>query len=79
MKKILLIATGGTIASKHTEQGLAPQISAEEILSYIPAAEAFCQIDTEAPLIWIVRTLKAVTGSVFQGLLRKNMSIMMVL
>lgn len=49
MKKILLIATGGTIASKHTEQGLAPQISAEEILSYIPAAEAFCQIDTEAP------------------------------
>ena len=27
MKKILLIATGGTIASKYTENGLKPQIS----------------------------------------------------
>ena len=33
MKKILLIATGGTIASKYTVQGLSPQISAEDLLS----------------------------------------------
>ena len=32
MKHILLIATGGTIASKSTENGLAPQISSEEML-----------------------------------------------
>lgn len=38
MKKILLIATGGTIASKYTEQGLSPQISANELLEYVPAA-----------------------------------------
>ena len=31
MKKILLIATGGTIASKYTAEGLAPQISADEL------------------------------------------------
>ena len=49
MKQILLIATGGTIASKYTEHGLAPQISAEEIISYIPTAKEFCQIDTAAP------------------------------
>ena len=49
MKHILLIATGGTIASKYTENGLAPQISAEEIISYVPAAKEFCTIDTEAP------------------------------
>ena len=36
MKKILLIATGGTIASKYTAEGLAPQISADELLEYIP-------------------------------------------
>lgn len=49
MKKILLIATGGTIASKYTVQGLSPQISAEDLLSYVPAAREFCTIDTEAP------------------------------
>lgn len=48
-KKILLIATGGTIASKYTEDGLSPQISAEELLQYIPAAGDFCTIDTIQP------------------------------
>ena len=45
MKHILLIATGGTIASKSTENGLAPQISSEEMLDYVPAAREFCTID----------------------------------
>lgn len=36
MKKILLIATGGTIASKPTDSGLAPAISPKELLSYVP-------------------------------------------
>ena len=49
MKKILLIATGGTIASKYTSEGLAPQISAEELLEYIPQAKEFCTIDTVQP------------------------------
>ena len=49
MKRILLIATGGTIASKYTDGGLAPQISAEEILSYIPTAKEFCVVDTVSP------------------------------
>lgn len=45
MKKILLIATGGTIASKPTAAGLAPQISSDEILRSVPEAAAFCEID----------------------------------
>ncbi len=49
MKKILLIATGGTIASKYTEEGLSPQISSEELLSYVPAARDFCEIDSIQP------------------------------
>ncbi len=49
MKKILLIATGGTIASRYTPDGLSPKISAEELLSYVPTAAEFCEIDTEAP------------------------------
>lgn len=47
-KKILFIATGGTIASKKSENGLAPQISPEELLAYIPMPKrynAFSVID----------------------------------
>lgn len=48
-KKILLIATGGTIASRYTENGLSPQISGSELLKFIPEAKAFCRIDTIQP------------------------------
>ena len=46
MKKILLLATGGTIACKATEDGLTPMLSSEELLRYIPSATDFCTIDT---------------------------------
>ena len=36
MKKILLIGTGGTIASGRTEEGLKPILTAEDILSFVP-------------------------------------------
>ena len=47
MKKILLIATGGTIASVQTENGLKPAISPEMLLSYIPNACTECDIDVK--------------------------------
>ena len=47
MKKILLLATGGTIASVQTEQGLAPATTAEEILSYIPEAKNLCDLSVQ--------------------------------
>ena len=50
MKHILLIATGGTIASRHTPEGLAPQITPQELLSYVPDTASLCQIDTVQPL-----------------------------
>ena len=45
MKKILLIATGGTIASKSSGQGLAPALSSAELLSYVPEIKRFCEVD----------------------------------
>ena len=45
-KKILMVGTGGTIASKQTEHGLAPGLSSEDILSYIPQVENVCDVDT---------------------------------
>lgn len=45
MKRILLIATGGTIACKRSDAGLKPLISSEELLSYVPSAKEFCKTD----------------------------------
>lgn len=41
-KKILFIATGGTIASKKSENGLKPQITPQELLEYVPQVKEFC-------------------------------------
>lgn len=45
-KRILLIATGGTIASINTDNGLTPLITSEEIINYVPEIKDFCMIDT---------------------------------
>ena len=43
MKKILMIATGGTIASQLGGEGLLPQINAEGLLKCVPEVFDFCQ------------------------------------
>ena len=45
-KRILLITTGGTIASKDNGLGLTPQINSKEILSYLDDILDVCDIDT---------------------------------
>lgn len=46
MKHILLLATGGTIASRPTAQGgLAPAITSGELLSYVPELGSLCRIE----------------------------------
>lgn len=44
--RILLITTGGTLASAPTGAGLAPQLSGEEILSFVPEIQDFAEIKT---------------------------------
>src|SRR5574344_1825939 len=45
-KRILLLATGGTIACKRSDGGLTPVITSQELLSYVPAAKQFCVVHT---------------------------------
>lgn len=47
MKDILFIATGGTIASKKSENGLKPQIKPDELLTYIPQVKKVCRVHVE--------------------------------
>ena len=46
MKKILVIGTGGTIACKQSEAGLEPVMTAEELLSHVPDAREYCEIES---------------------------------
>ena len=46
MKNILMIATGGTIASKNTGAGLAPALTSEELLSCVPEIAEICRVET---------------------------------
>lgn len=45
MKKVLLIGTGGTIASEMGASGLAPELTTEDLLAQIPAIRGICEVD----------------------------------
>ena len=46
MKKILMIATGGTIASRQSDNGLSPQMSGEEMLEFVPQIKEMCEVES---------------------------------
>ena len=53
MKRILVIATGGTIASLPTEGGsggLAPALTGAELVARVPLVEELCSIDVVQPM-----------------------------
>ena len=45
MKQILAIGTGGTIASQIMENGLEPELNADQLLSQVPKIQEFCRVD----------------------------------
>ncbi|MBQ9691688.1 MAG: asparaginase, partial [Clostridia bacterium] len=44
MKHILLITTGGTIASAQSENGLSPAIASDRLLSHVPEIAQICRV-----------------------------------
>ncbi|MBO4218819.1 MAG: asparaginase [Erysipelotrichaceae bacterium] len=44
-KKILLIATGGTIASANSEEGLKPLFSSQQLIDSLPEISDICDVD----------------------------------
>ena len=45
-KKILLLATGGTISSTDSESGLVPSLASDDILRYVPEVKSFCNVSS---------------------------------
>lgn len=47
MKRILMLATGGTIATLKTDDGKVPQLTSQELLRTVPEIREICHVDTE--------------------------------
>ena len=45
MKHILMIGTGGTIASQIGQDGLRPALTSEQLLCFVPKVSEFCRVD----------------------------------
>ena len=45
MKKILIIGTGGTIASKPSADGLTPDLDSKQLIDSIPSISDICDVD----------------------------------
>lgn len=45
-----MLATGGTIACRQTDRGLAPALSGEELLHFVPRLREICRITVRTPL-----------------------------
>ncbi len=70
MKRILMLGTGGTIASEMSPDGLTPELGPQQLLRYVPAVSALCEVDclslfsidstniTPAHWMRVVRTLR---------------------
>lgn len=48
--RILMVATGGTIASAEEGNGLAPQLTGEQLAGYVPQASQLADIDIVQPM-----------------------------
>ena len=44
-RRILLLATGGTIATCHTDEGLVPQLTTEDLLAALPEIGQLCDVE----------------------------------
>ena len=45
MKRILMIGTGGTIASEMSPSGLTPELNPRQLLEFIPRIAELCRVE----------------------------------
>jgi len=74
MKKILLIGTGGTIASEMKGGGLAPELTSRQLLNYVPDISNFCDVDCIQPYSIDSTDLDPSRWETLAGLIEENYS-----
>lgn len=72
MKKILVIGTGGTIASAPTENGLAPVLSTDALLEAIPFAASICEVECTQAFSLDSTNVRPGHWLILAGIIKKN-------
>ena len=71
-KKILMIATGGTIASCKSADGLTPKLTSGELLSFVPEIYDFCEPHSVQPMNIDSTNIGADDWLVIEDIIEKN-------
>lgn len=79
MKKICWLATGGTIASRPSENGLVPGFTAKEMLEMVPNLKDYGHIDCYDIMQLDSTNLQPEDWQYIAGILKNYMNNMMVL
>lgn len=72
MKKILIIGTGGTIASAPTADGLAPALTSEQLLANIPTISSICEVDCTQVFSLDSTNIRPGHWLILAGVIREN-------
>ncbi len=72
MRKILLIATGGTIACPDTDEGRAPVKSAESLLAKLNAVPEGCEVSAVSPFSLDSTNMTPARWVTIAGIIREN-------
>lgn len=72
MKKILFIATGGTVSCARTELGLAPALGAGELLGLVPQPDSICDISSVQPFSLDSTNMTPKEWTALAGLIKDN-------
>lgn len=70
---------GGTIACGHSEDGLKPLLTPEQLLSYVQDSKEFCETDTIQLMNLDSTNIEQSIGLLWQPALKHIMTSMMVL
>ena len=71
MRKLLLIATGGTIASDHGETGLTPMLGAGALLTHVPKIQDMYKVDAVQPVNLDSTNMRPADWLTIAGCIRK--------
>ena len=72
MKHVLLIATGGTLACRETGHGLAPSLTGEELIDFLPELPKICKVVVENPFSIDSTDITTADRVKLAGIIREN-------
>ena len=72
LKHVLMIATGGTLACRETGRGLAPSLTGEQLIEFLPELPKICKVVVENPFSIDSTDITTADRVKLAGIIREN-------